>query len=105
MPPRLYIIRATRSLAIRMRPIAPRQPRIAKIASRRCFANGQTPATGGSESGIGHVNEEAVDMGNITGGTTPDLNQGTPVQEVRCWELNGNFSFMDVMTSEIILLI
>ena len=30
-----------------------------------------------------HVSEEAVGMSKATGGTGPDLQQGTPVQEVR----------------------
>jgi len=77
--------------------IASRQPRIIQAASRRYFADeSPKPTPGTTQSGIGHVSEEAVDVGNITGETTPDLDQGTPVQEV-CWL---NCGVGDVMTSE-----
>lgn len=83
MPPRLNIFGASRSLAIRSRPsIVSRQPRIAQIVSRRTFAEEKEDPNAATQSGIGHVSEEAADMENITGGTGPDLGQGTPVQEV-----------------------
>jgi small subunit ribosomal protein S7 len=85
MPPRLNFYGASRSLVILARPsIVSRQPRILQIASRRGFAdeNDSQPATGPNEDVLEHVSEEAVDMGRITGETTPDLGQGTPVQEV-----------------------
>jgi len=51
------------------------------VVSRRTFADEKDP-NAATQSGIGHVSEEAADMGEITGGTGPDLGQGTPVQEI-----------------------
>jgi len=85
MPPRLNLHGASRSLVIRARPsIASRQPRIAAVIAQRGYANEKDPQTptGPNEDSLGHVSEEAADMGDITGGTKPDLGQGTPVQEV-----------------------
>lgn len=84
MPPRVNVFRASRSLAIRARPsIRSCQPRITSTMSRRAFADDKKPeATGPNQDVLGHVSEEAADMGNVTGGTKPDLGQGTPVQEV-----------------------
>jgi len=87
MPPRLNFYGASRSLAIRARPsIASHKPRIMPVVSRRGFADEkeQNPATGPNQDVLGHVSEEAADMGRITGETEPDLGQGTPVQEVCC---------------------
>ena len=61
------------------------QLRISPGVSRRGFADekDQKPAAGPNQDTLGHVSEEAADMGRITGETKPDLGQGTPVQEVR----------------------
>jgi hypothetical protein len=40
------------------------------------------PASGANESRLPHVTEEAAAIDKITGGTPPDIQQGTPVQEV-----------------------
>ena len=88
MPPRLNLLGASRSIAIRSRPsIASRQPRLLPRASQRYFADEKTPespppATRPNQDVLGHVSEEAADMGKVTGETGPDLGQGTPVQEV-----------------------
>lgn len=85
MPPRLSIFGAGRSLATYSRPSPVRfQPVCLRLASRRGFADetdGKTP-TGPNQDVLGHVSEEAADLGNVTGETVPDLGQGTPVQEV-----------------------
>jgi small subunit ribosomal protein S7 len=86
MPPRLNICGAGRSLAVRVRPsIASHNPRILHATSRRGFADEKAPkpATDSTPDTLGNVNEEAVDIGDVTGETKPDLGQGTPVQEVR----------------------
>jgi small subunit ribosomal protein S7 len=88
MPPRLNVFRANRSLAFRARPsIDTYQPRFAAVVPRRAFADKKAdekpPATGPNQDVLGHVSEEAVDVGKVMGKTTPDLGQGTPVQEVR----------------------
>lgn len=81
MPPRLNIFGAGRSLAFRSRPsIASRQPAQFLSASRRGYAD-ESPK-GPNQDVLGHVSEEAADMGDVTGETKPDLSQGTPVQEV-----------------------
>jgi small subunit ribosomal protein S7 len=87
MPPRLNLHGASRSLSIRARPsIAPCKPINLRVATRRGFADDkeQKPAaTGPNQDILGHVSEEAADMGRATGETQPDLRQGTPVQQVR----------------------
>lgn len=86
MPPRLNLLGAGRSLAVRSRPsIASQQPRISLPVSRRGYADEKDPkpASGPNQDVLGHVSEEAADMGRITGETEPDLGQGTPVQDVR----------------------
>jgi small subunit ribosomal protein S7 len=50
--------------------------------SWRGFADEKAPKPEDGQEPIGHVSEEAADMGRIKGETTPDLSQGTPVQEV-----------------------
>ena len=87
MPPRLNIFGAGRSLAIRSRPsIAPRQPRVVQATSWSGFADEKAPkpAKGPNQDVLPHVSEEAADIGRITGKTPPDLERGTPVQEVCC---------------------
>ena len=61
-----------------------RQPRVFQVSSRRGFADEKDPkhVGGPNESGLGHVSEEAADMGRVTGETKLDPGQGTPVQEV-----------------------
>lgn len=87
MPARLNVLGASRSLAFRSRPsiIASYPPRALAAVSRRAFADKKEKeaATGPNQDVLGHVSEEAADLGRITGETTPDLGQGTPVQEVR----------------------
>jgi small subunit ribosomal protein S7 len=86
MPPRLNFFGASRSLAIRARPsVASYQPRILPLASRRGFADEKDPHApqGPNQDVLGHVSEEAADVGKIMGETEPDLGQGTPVQDVR----------------------
>jgi small subunit ribosomal protein S7 len=87
MPPRLNFLGASRSLIIRARPSAASyQPRILPVVSQRGFAdekNSNTPKSP-SEDVLGHVSEEAADLGRVMGETEPDLGQGTPVQEVCC---------------------
>jgi small subunit ribosomal protein S7 len=87
MPPRLNLYGASRSLSIRASPsIASYKPINLRVAAGRGFADDKEPksaATGLNQDVLGHVSEEAADMGKVTGETQPDLGQGTPVQEVR----------------------
>ena len=87
IPPRLNLYGASRSLAIRARPsIASYKPIILRVAPSRGLADDKEPklaATGPNQDVLGHVSEEAANMGKVAGETQPDLAQGTPVQEVR----------------------
>jgi len=89
MPPRLNLLSSGRSLAIRSRPAvgAARQARFERstaVQQWRGFAEQQSEKQPGgpNESGIGHVTEETIGIEDVKGGTKPDLEQGTPVQEV-----------------------
>jgi small subunit ribosomal protein S7 len=86
MPPRLNFFGTSRSLVIRARPsIASHQPWILPVVSRRGFADEKdsNAPKGPNEDVLGHVSEEAADLGRVMGETEPDLGQGTPVQDVR----------------------
>ena len=87
MPPRLNLYGASLSLSIRTRPsIASCKPINLHVATGRGFADDkeQKPAaTKPNQDILGHVSEEAADMGRVTGETQPDFGQGTPVQQVR----------------------
>lgn len=87
MPPRLSLYGASRSLSIRTRPsITSYKPISLRSAAGRGFADDTEPevaATGPNQDVLGHVSEEAADMGKVTGETQPNLRQGTPVQKVR----------------------
>ena len=90
MPPRLNLLSASRSLTIRARPVT----RTTRVGARQCvvvqqqsrgFAaqqEEQKQPGGPNESGIGHITEETIGIEDVKGGTKPDLEQGTPVQEV-----------------------
>ncbi len=89
MAPRIPLFTA-RSVAFRTKPLIPQK----RIAPSPAFIQQQRAATddalkhdsneqrGASESGIGHVTEEAAAIDKIKGDTPPDIAQGTPVQEV-----------------------
>lgn len=98
MPPRLNLFSAPRALAYRPRKVAfPTASRLQQPIYRT-YASGDLPAAEGSEAAelnrgvqedrnndaTEHVSEEAAKMAQITGGEGPDLNVGTPVQEVGC---------------------
>ncbi|KAI9729653.1 MAG: hypothetical protein M1818_008456 [Claussenomyces sp. TS43310] len=81
MPPRLSLCRPL-----------PTRPRLSSssrssinfcVRSQRGFADGKDPkpASGPNQDVLGHVSEEAADLGNVTGETSPDIGRGTPVQE------------------------
>ncbi|KAL3423774.1 37S ribosomal protein S7, mitochondrial [Phlyctema vagabunda] len=104
MPPRLNLLGASRSLAIRARPsIASRQPRVFQSVSvaRRGFADQKQPTGGPNQDVLGHVSEEAADMGDITGETKPDLGQGTPVQEILERDEEGKENAPEVIKEDI----
>ncbi|PQE29536.1 hypothetical protein CJF32_00003276 [Rutstroemia sp. NJR-2017a WRK4] len=102
MPPRVNFYAASRSLTVRTRPIvAPRNPAFVKIAPRRYYADEkQPPAKGPNQDVLGHVSEEAADMGEVTGETKPDLNQGTPVQEILKRDQEGKDKSPEIIKEE-----
>ncbi|KAG0648944.1 37S ribosomal [Hyphodiscus hymeniophilus] len=104
MPPRLNLLGATRSLAIRPRPsIVSRQTRVFQAVSRRGFADEKDPkpAAGPNQDVLPHVSEEAGDMSKITGETGPDVGQGTPVQEILERDEEGKSKAPEVIKEQI----
>jgi small subunit ribosomal protein S7 len=86
MPPRLNLFRVVRPLVIQPRPqFLPVRQLIVNAAPFRGYAStkDEKPATGPNQDVLPHVSEEAIEMGEVMGETTPDISQGTPVQEVR----------------------
>ncbi|KAE8450880.1 hypothetical protein EG329_005320 [Mollisiaceae sp. DMI_Dod_QoI] len=104
MPPRLNLLGASRSLAIRPRPsIASQQPRIVSVVSRRGYADEKDPKLGAgpNQDVLGHVSEEAADIGRVMGETEPDIGQGTPVQEILKRDQEGKEKAPEVIKEEI----
>ncbi|KAF8866713.1 30S ribosomal protein-like protein S7 [Acephala macrosclerotiorum] len=104
MPPRLNLLGASRSLAVRSRPsIASQQPPISLAASRRGYADEKDPkpATGPNQDALGHVSEEAADVGRITGETEPDLGQGKSVQDILRRDREGRDKAPEIIKDEI----
>ena len=88
MPPRLYLFSGGRSLAILgSKPAASQGPAYQRI---RCITANEKPlpeseqpkATGPNQDQLPHVSEEASAIAEITGEEGPQIDQGTPVQEV-----------------------
>lgn len=78
----VHVFGAVRSLAIRTRPSIYSAQRAQFLsASRRAYAD-ESPK-GPNKDVLGHVSEEAAELGEITGETKPDLGQGIPAQEVQ----------------------
>lgn len=95
MPPRLNLLPASRSLAFRPRPAAPQwragQVVAAPRAVRRCYADDASKKDlpesedrkGPNTDTLPHVTEEARDMAKMRKMPPPEVEQGTPVDEVR----------------------
>ncbi|KAH8811959.1 30S ribosomal protein-like protein S7 [Xylogone sp. PMI_703] len=92
MPPRLSLFGtfSSRSLAIRTRPsiVASRSNARIVPAPFRGFVEEKStthdipPPRGPNQDQLPHVSEEAGETSRITGETGPELDQGTPVQEI-----------------------
>lgn len=77
----VHVFGTVRSLAIRTRPSIYSAQRAQFLsASRRAYAD-ESPK-GPNKDVLGHVSEEAAELGEITGETKPDLGQGIPAQEI-----------------------
>ena len=91
MPPRIQFPRLRRSICVQLRPpIQPSRsvPICIRLQQRRTITADEKPlpeaenTTGPNQNQLPHVSEEASIEGDITGRGGPDLDQGTPVQEV-----------------------
>lgn len=92
MPPRLNLFTA-RSVAFRTRPSIPHKPFASSLLQQRAAsdnASSKQPATtpvdsdfkGPNMDQLPHVSEEQAALDKSMGNTPPDIDQGTPVQEV-----------------------
>ncbi|KAL8899630.1 MAG: hypothetical protein Q9207_006098 [Kuettlingeria erythrocarpa] len=90
MPPRLPMFRSGRSVAVVSRASQQiQQPLCLRLAPRRNITADEKPLptaenteSGPNESQLPHVSEEAAALGKITGEGGPEIEQGTPVQEI-----------------------
>jgi small subunit ribosomal protein S7 len=83
MPPRLYLFSA-RSAAFRTKPVVP-QKRFATPSPQQRFVSddvSKQPKGPNQEQAL-HVSEEQAALDKTMGKTPPDIEQGTPIQEVR----------------------
>lgn len=96
MPPRLPLLLSGRTAAIRSRclnsssaVIVPRcfclQPRRNITADEKPLPEAEDQRPGPNQEQLPHVSEEAAALGKITGEGGPEIEQGTPVQEVSVW--------------------
>ena len=89
MPPRIRLLSQTASLPFRPRAPAARWHEAMIPQRRRAFASGSKDLPVSQDKKdpnadtMPHVSEEAAALGKITGTPGPDLEQGTPVEEVR----------------------
>ena len=79
--------------------IAKKVPLCLRLASQRGITANEKPLPRADDAGpgpnqnqLGHVSEEAAATDRITGDKGPDLDQGTPVQEVCIWRRQGKRS-------------
>lgn len=63
-------------------PIFPRILRRHITADEKPLFKAEKPGPGPNQNQLPHVSEEAAATAEITGDTGPDLDQGTPIQEV-----------------------
>ncbi|KAL8974369.1 MAG: hypothetical protein Q9197_001386 [Variospora fuerteventurae] len=90
MPPRVQLFRSARPTIIVPRVLQQTSPPLClRLAPRRCITADEKPlptadtaGPGPNEGQLPHVSEEAAAMGKITGEGGPEVDQGTPVQEV-----------------------
>ena len=105
MPPRIYIFSNTTCLALRPKGFrVPLQcaPTGLHTTARRRITPEEKPlpvadkkAPEPNQEPLPHVSEEAAAMGKITGEGGPEIEQGTPVQEVRKFSMTALHSFVD----------
>ncbi|KAL8952905.1 MAG: hypothetical protein Q9222_001195 [Ikaeria aurantiellina] len=89
MPPRLHFVSVVRPMSNRSLLQNARLAISSRVPPQRCITADEKPlptadqrGPGPNEEQLPHVSEEAAVMGKITGDGGPDIEQGTPVQEV-----------------------
>lgn len=95
MPPQMRVLLSGRAATICSRPFNPScaigplcfpsQPRRSITADEKPLPIADDQDPGPNQERLPHVSEEAAAMGKITGEGGPELDQGTPVQEVSVW--------------------
>jgi len=92
MHPRFRLLQSGRSIALVPRVPSPSSyqiPLCLRLQQRRSITADEKPLPeaeqpkGPNQQQLPHVSEEAADLGEITGEGGPDLDQSTPVSEVR----------------------
>ena len=91
MPPRLYFLSISRTIAFRPKaPVSAWHNEWTTRISPLCrnFADSKDPPTAGRSKNLDtqplpHVSEEAAKAADIMGSKGPEIEQGTPVEEVR----------------------
>lgn len=112
MPPRLNLLHGPRALAVRTRAPAREWIPAAQLGlsktQTRSYADpkkdlpvAEVKKEGNQGSEMPHVSEEAASMAKITGGTGPDINQGTPVAEVVAGDKEAQEKLPQVMKDAI----
>ncbi|KIV98059.1 hypothetical protein PV10_01750 [Exophiala mesophila] len=111
MPPRLSLS-TVRSVAYRTKSSIP-QKRFAQSTSQQRFASDDAskkqPATtevgsnfkGATQNPMPHVSEEQAAIDKITGETPPDIEQGTPVQEILARDKEAQKNAPDVLKQDL----
>ena len=81
----------------------PRKLLCLRLAPRRTITSNDKPlpeaekgSSGPNEEQLPHVSEEAAATSKVTGETSPELNQGSPVQEVRAPLFIFPFGYTDI---------
>lgn len=101
MSPRLQLLRSGRPVALRLKLLTAssyQAPVCLRLQQRRAITADEKPlpeseqTKGPNQDQLPHVSEEASMTGKIMGEGGPELEQGTPVQEVCmhhvCWHSN-----------------
>lgn len=92
MYPRTRLLQSGRSIVLRSRSLPPSTyqiPLCFRLPQRRSITANEKPlpeadqSKGPNQNQLPHVSEEAAAVGGITGEGGPDLDQSTPVSEVR----------------------
>ncbi|MCJ1372462.1 hypothetical protein MMC20_003686 [Loxospora ochrophaea] len=92
MPPRLQCLCSRRTHILLARPqalLSPNNPLCVRLSPRRTITadekplpQADTPGPGPNQEQLPHVSEEAATTGKITGEGGPEIDQGTPIQEI-----------------------